>query len=452
VVAAFGAARSASARAYLTRILRRIGSGATIALLVDAVAHDRDIIARAEAARALGRVPLTPEVLVAIVVAIRDAATQVGVYAAQSLARFGAAAASKAPEVTAHYRAASSPWLKAELLTALVAIDKAAARPLVDTALRGKEPLARIAAVGALAAYATQDDLTTLAGLVSDADVRVAAGAIDALGTVDPARIPAATKEKLRAALGGHDIAIVSSTAAAAVAFGWKDFAPDLARAYDGFVGPTGLDGRVAILGALGALGSAADVPLVERGLADAERTVVAAAADAYKALTGADVSGRIPLASRVDAETPSGSEITRALAKSVLLVTNRGVVWLRMLPDAPLSATNFVQLVERGFYNGRTFHRVVPDFVAQGGDPRGDGYGGSDALVREEIARVPHRRGTVGMATSGKDTASAQFFINHGWNVSLDGNYTVFAEVASGMDVVDRLEIGDTIAFALAL
>jgi cyclophilin family peptidyl-prolyl cis-trans isomerase len=150
-----------------------------------------------------------------------------------------------------------------------------------------------------------------------------------------------------------------------------------------------------------------------------------------------------------VTAETPSAVTIARALHAKVLLVTSRGPITLHMLPEAPLSAANFVGLAERGFYNGLDFHRVVPDFVAQGGDPRGDGYGGSDALVREEIGAA-HRRGTVGMATAGKDTGSAQIFINHGYNVSLDGNYTVFAEVTDGIEVADRLEIGDVIRAAL--
>src|SRR5205823_3174852 len=97
-------------------------------------------------------------------------------------------------------------------------------------------------------------------------------------------------------------------------------------------------------------------------------------------------------------------------------------------------------------------FHRVVPNFVAQGGDPRGDGFGGSPDLVREEISQVSHLRGTLGMATQGKDTASSQIFINHGWNVSLDGRYTVFAEVLFGIEAADRLEVGDIIHRAIVI
>jgi cyclophilin family peptidyl-prolyl cis-trans isomerase len=132
-----------------------------------------------------------------------------------------------------------------------------------------------------------------------------------------------------------------------------------------------------------------------------------------------------------------------------VWLETTRGTLVLGMLPEAPLSAANFVRLAASGFYDGLTFHRVVPNFVAQGGDPRGDGSGGSDRLVREEISRLAHRRGTVGMATEGKDTGSSQFFVNLGWNVSLDGSYTVFAQVLDGMDAAERLEVGDVILWA---
>jgi cyclophilin family peptidyl-prolyl cis-trans isomerase/HEAT repeat protein len=452
VLQASGATASSSARAYLTRLLRRIASEGTTAALIAMAAHDAAPIVRAAAATGLGRVKADPAVLDALVASLDDGVAQVAVAGAQALARQGAAAAPVRDAIAARHDAARAPWLRSELLAARVAVVAAAARPAVDAALAGKEPLARIAAVHALAAYVTDADVAALTALVADPDLRISAAAIDTIAGLDPARVPAATKEALRAALGTHDVSKVSSSAAAATAFGWRDFTPDLAATYDAFAGPTALDGRVAVLSAIGALGSTADLPLIERGLADAERTVAQAAAGAYQALTGVDVTDRVPLASRVDAETPDAHEISRALRKTVVLVTRRGLVTLRMLPEAPLTAVNFVRLVERGFYNGTDFHRVIPDFVAQGGDPRGDGYGGSDALVREEISRVAHRRGTVGMATSGKDTGSAQFFVNHGWNVHLDGSYTVFAEVTGGMAVVDRLEIGDVIVAAFAL
>jgi cyclophilin family peptidyl-prolyl cis-trans isomerase len=104
-----------------------------------------------------------------------------------------------------------------------------------------------------------------------------------------------------------------------------------------------------------------------------------------------------------------------------------------------------FVHLVKSGYYNNKKFHRVVPNFVAQAGCPRGDGWGGFDVNVVSEFSMLRYiREGRVGMASAGKDTESAQFFITHAPTIHLDGNYTIFAQVIEGMNVVHKLEIGD--------
>jgi cyclophilin family peptidyl-prolyl cis-trans isomerase len=301
-----------------------------------------------------------------------------------------------------------------------------------------------LAAIGAL--DGTPDGVKTLVAYLGGKDVRAACAAIEAIAALDPSQVTADAKSALRAALGTRDWEVVSSVADAAVAFGWKDFAADFEALYAAFPGQADMNGRLAILAALGSLGSPSDAPFVLGGLSDPEKIVSQAAADAYKALTGVDVSGRVRPESAVTGRTPSPARVDSALASLVVLYTTRGPVTIRMLPEAPLSATNFVGLASSGFYDGLPFHRVVPDFVAQGGDPRGDGSGGSDRLVREEISRHPHIRGTVGMATEGKDTGSSQIFVNVGFNVNLDGRYTVFGEVVDGMDAVDQLEVGDVI------
>jgi len=99
-----------------------------------------------------------------------------------------------------------------------------------------------------------------------------------------------------------------------------------------------------------------------------------------------------------------------------------------------------------RGFFNNITFHRVVPNFVTQGGDPRGDGNGGPGYQIRCEINEVPYARGAVGMALSGKDTGGSQWFVTHSPQPHLDGGYTVFARVIAGMETVDRTTRGDRI------
>ncbi|TGE15575.1 peptidylprolyl isomerase [Hymenobacter elongatus] len=126
---------------------------------------------------------------------------------------------------------------------------------------------------------------------------------------------------------------------------------------------------------------------------------------------------------------------------------TSKGPVVFRLLVnEAPGSVASFVTLVKQGFYNGKNFHRVVPNFVAQGGCPRGDGWGSSDYNLRSEFADLRYGEGAVGLASAGKDTESCQWFITHAPTPHLDGRYTIFAQVVSGMDVVSRLEIGDRI------
>lgn len=130
-----------------------------------------------------------------------------------------------------------------------------------------------------------------------------------------------------------------------------------------------------------------------------------------------------------------------------VRLETDRGVLVLELHPDhAPVTVARFLGLVREGFYDGLTFHRVVPGFVVQGGDPRGDGYGGPGWWLRCEDNRLPYVRGTVGMALAGRDTGGSQFFITSAAQPHLEGRYTAFGTVVEGLEHVDRLHPGDRI------
>jgi peptidyl-prolyl cis-trans isomerase B (cyclophilin B) len=112
---------------------------------------------------------------------------------------------------------------------------------------------------------------------------------------------------------------------------------------------------------------------------------------------------------------------------------------------DAPKTVQNFVTLAKKGFYNGLKFHRVVPDFVVQGGCPKGDGTGGPGYTIPAEFNAKKHVRGTVAMARSQQpDSAGSQFYITYGATPHLDRNYTVFGQVTSGMEHVDRIKQGD--------
>ncbi|MBN1983853.1 MAG: peptidylprolyl isomerase [Chitinivibrionales bacterium] len=113
---------------------------------------------------------------------------------------------------------------------------------------------------------------------------------------------------------------------------------------------------------------------------------------------------------------------------------------------QSPVSTAHFVELAKIKFFDGLTFHRVVPNFVVQGGDPRGDGYGAGDYSIASEFGPMNFNEGSIGMASSGKDTECFQWFVTHIPTPHLDGKYSNFGTVISGMDIIGKLEIGDTI------
>ena len=127
---------------------------------------------------------------------------------------------------------------------------------------------------------------------------------------------------------------------------------------------------------------------------------------------------------------------------------TVRGPIRLELFgADAPITVGNFLSLARSGYYRNTRFHRVVPNFVAQDGDPRDDGNGGPGFAIRDEMNRHRYERGAVGMALSGPDTGGSQYFLTHSPQPHLDGHYTVFGRVIQGFDVLDRIVQGDQIA-----
>ncbi len=130
----------------------------------------------------------------------------------------------------------------------------------------------------------------------------------------------------------------------------------------------------------------------------------------------------------------------------NALIKTSKGDIKLRLLrQNAPISVGNFVNLAKTGFFNGKVFHRVVPNFVVQTGCPRGDGYGSLDYTISSELTPMHYNtEGYVGMASAGNHTECSQWFITQSPTLHLDSNYTIFAKVLEGMDVVYKLEVGD--------
>jgi peptidyl-prolyl cis-trans isomerase B (cyclophilin B) len=130
---------------------------------------------------------------------------------------------------------------------------------------------------------------------------------------------------------------------------------------------------------------------------------------------------------------------------KKAVIETDKGNIELVLFDkEAPNTVKNFEKLAGAGFYNGLKFHRVIPDFVIQGGCPRGDGTGGPGYTIKCEINPQKHGTGALSMAHAGKDTGGSQFFITHSPQPHLDGKHTVFGKVEKGMDVVNKIKPGD--------
>jgi peptidyl-prolyl cis-trans isomerase B (cyclophilin B) len=131
------------------------------------------------------------------------------------------------------------------------------------------------------------------------------------------------------------------------------------------------------------------------------------------------------------------------------LLETTAGNIELELYPEhAPMTVNNFIFLAQQSFYDGVVFHRVIPNFVIQGGDPTGTGRGGPGYQFKDELKNNPlkHERGVISMANAGPNTNGSQFFLTHSPQPHLDGKHTVFGKVVKGIEVVDAIHQGDKI------
>jgi peptidyl-prolyl cis-trans isomerase B (cyclophilin B) len=145
--------------------------------------------------------------------------------------------------------------------------------------------------------------------------------------------------------------------------------------------------------------------------------------------------------------DTPPAMQVETSRTYRVKMETTKGDIQLELFPEhAPKTVNNFVFLARDGFYDGVTFHRVIADFMIQGGDPTGSGRGGPGYRFEDEFRGNPlrHERGVISMANAGPGTNGSQFFITHVPTPHLDGRHTVFGKVTKGLDVVDSIEQGD--------
>ncbi len=157
--------------------------------------------------------------------------------------------------------------------------------------------------------------------------------------------------------------------------------------------------------------------------------------------LLSASCTSQAPAAKPKTYSAPPPMVIDPAKKYTATIETEKGNLILELFAsDVPITVNNFVFLARDGFYDGSTFHRVIPDFMAQGGDPTGTGMGGPGYIFDNEITKHTHVAGALSMANAGADTNGCQFFITYQARHELDGNYSVFGQLIEGMDVLENL------------
>ena len=382
--------------------------------------HDRSADVRATAATAASIADPAPLVryravaaapCAALAAATRDANAHVALAAVDALAKCaGDDGAIAALEVSSSARA----------VVALAAVAPERAGRRLPAIAADPDPFVRVHA--ARAARRLRDTLA-LRRLARDADANVASEAIDGLAEVTGH----ADDAIYLAALDSDASQLLMSAAKALTGAGAT--AP-LVAALDRVTAQrreTSRDARLALVDALGAA-----VPA--RYARDFDPAVAARAAE----LTGVAAAPQ----SLPETPTPGVAEL-RTVSGATIEMADGGVIELRLFPfDAPTNVWRFVRLARAGWFDGLTFHRVAPFFVVQGGSPLANEYVGDGPFTRDELG-LENRRGTVGVSTRGRDTGDGQIYVNTVDNVRLDHDYTVFAEVVRGMEVVDRLQEG---------
>jgi HEAT repeat protein/cyclophilin family peptidyl-prolyl cis-trans isomerase len=372
------------------------------------------------------------------------------------------------------YTRGMNPMVRAEVLLALGDSAAAVSADAFVDFLGDPSPTVRLAA---LQGFAKRDDdsfLTVLSGLDVDPHWSVRAGLATILGSKEPAR----SLPRLTPMLGDADSRVIPSVITAMTKLKAPGMAkilfehlskddPGIRAAAAGNIGelkPDGgvdvlvaaykrgeadllIDTRAAAIEALSKYGAAAAIPTLRTALADKDWAVRVKAAELLKALDPTIETARAirpaPVPDSISYDAPSLT--APSVSPRVYIETEKGTIEIEVdVLDAPITAQNFMTLARKGYFDGLSFHRVVPNFVVQGGDPRGDGDGGPGYTIRDELNQEPYLRGTVGMALAWRDTGGSQFFITHAPQPHLDARYTVFGRVVSGMEVVDAINQWD--------
>jgi cyclophilin family peptidyl-prolyl cis-trans isomerase/HEAT repeat protein len=409
------------------------------------------------------------------IVASRDANFQLRIAAVRLLARVGAAEDVKILASVLAQEAATSPALAIEAATALGELGREEAFDVLLDAMTDPSPAMRSGAMAAAAKVNPERFMLILSGLGLDRDWSVRASLASVLGTLPADRVTAALidlandedarvhapalqalaavkapelAERLRASLQAEDFVERATAAELVGQTRPADGVALLSAAYSRGESDSAYGARAAALEALAAFGGADAIAVIRRGLSDRDWPVRTRAASLLRQLKENNAEPERPAPSRW---TPDFFEADALLhprySPRAFIETRHGVIEVQLeLTDAPLTVWTFVEQARSGYFNGLRVHRLVPAFVIQTGDPRGDGAGGPGYSQRDELNWTPYQRGTMGMALDWAETAGSQWFITTSPQPHLDARYTAFGRVVGGMEFLDRIVAGDVI------
>jgi cyclophilin family peptidyl-prolyl cis-trans isomerase len=359
--------------------------------------------------------------------ALRDSSPQVALLAIDLLGN-GCSAKTLAREVDE-----AADWRRrSRALVSLAKVDADAARARLGNFVEHRRFQAR--AYAAAAAKILKDE-GARRRLLRDAHPNVVAAALE-------------TPEEALEALSSPDYGLLMEAGVRLKGWaGGEQAVPALLRALERLTAErraTSRDPRRVIIERVAELADRAGLERLRPLLSDFDPFIAALAAETLSRRT----EERVPSRTTRFAPTPLPDEtFLRGLAgaRARIRMQEAGTFIIDFIPEeAPVTVAAFARLAEAGYYNGLTFHRIVPNFVIQGGSPGANEYVGAADYLRDELGLLSHRRGTLGISTRGRDTGDAQIFVNLVDNFRLDHNYTVFARVSEGMEVVDRIQEGE--------
>ncbi len=454
--------RSADVRMFIAAALGRLSSSRSAAnALLSMARTDKDWRVRVNALRSLARVDtsLYPRIMTTLLRLTGDRNEHVSLTALSAIGELRVRSSPFAPEcrnilIEQMRDVSTSQRRKKEAAVALAKLFRDEVYGLLTDQFRVGN-LAAESYVAALAYTPTRDGAQHLAESYRKGDAPLRLKALESLhAAAKLAHEDSAFAEIARPvfvdAMRSDDAAVLS-VAAAALAdsiFAEEDVPPLLLNALRRLKSPTDTEAMVAIIQGLASLNTQRAVAPLESYLYDPDPTVASEARKTLEKITGKSYSNVVrPFVQPASSNADWGLLERIRRNPYVEVHTTKGMFTIKLLPDeAPFTCINFITLVQKKFFDGLTFHRVVPNFVIQGGDPRGDGWGGPGYAIRSEFGLEHFTRGTVGMASAGKDTEGSQWFVTHCFTPHLDGRYTIFGKVVSGMDVVDEIQVGERI------